>query len=296
MKQMNCELCGSNKLQIEDNVVVCKSCGTKYSIEEAKNLIEEFDKNDAAEFDDKEENIKKTEEEDGIEQKADNANKDGKKKYIPIIIVLILVLVAGIYFATTSSNCKFEGCNEKKIENSEYCDLHTCNAEGCYELAEGGEYCNKHTCKFEGCTNFVSDTDYCNDHVCKTDGCTAVIVSGSKFCKMHKCKEDGCNEEGLIDGYCGKHALKNSDLPDNLIEFAQYYGETPEEILKNYTYAGMFDSPGSSLDGCLKYYYKQTQGFYLVETEYPFSIYYAPRENAGVSLVWQNGAEADESF
>lgn len=39
MKKIVCEMCGSNDLMKKDNVYVCESCGTKYSVEEAKKMM-----------------------------------------------------------------------------------------------------------------------------------------------------------------------------------------------------------------------------------------------------------------
>lgn len=39
MKQMVCEMCGSTDLIKQDGVFVCQTCGTKYSIEEAKKMM-----------------------------------------------------------------------------------------------------------------------------------------------------------------------------------------------------------------------------------------------------------------
>ena len=39
MKQLTCEMCGSTDMLKEDGVFVCQSCGTKYSVEEAKKLM-----------------------------------------------------------------------------------------------------------------------------------------------------------------------------------------------------------------------------------------------------------------
>lgn len=39
MKQLTCEMCGSTNLLKQDDVFVCQSCGTKYSVEEAKKLM-----------------------------------------------------------------------------------------------------------------------------------------------------------------------------------------------------------------------------------------------------------------
>lgn len=41
MKQLTCEMCGSTDLIKQDGVFVCQSCGTKYSIEEAKKMMVE---------------------------------------------------------------------------------------------------------------------------------------------------------------------------------------------------------------------------------------------------------------
>lgn len=40
MKQLTCEMCGSTDLLKQDGVFVCQSCGTKYSVEEAKKMME----------------------------------------------------------------------------------------------------------------------------------------------------------------------------------------------------------------------------------------------------------------
>ena len=39
MAQLKCELCGSTNLVKEDGVFVCKACGAKYSVEEAKRMM-----------------------------------------------------------------------------------------------------------------------------------------------------------------------------------------------------------------------------------------------------------------
>lgn len=41
MKQLTCEMCGSTDLMKQDGVFVCQSCGTKYSVEEAKKMMGE---------------------------------------------------------------------------------------------------------------------------------------------------------------------------------------------------------------------------------------------------------------
>lgn len=41
MKQLTCEMCGSTDLLKQDGVFICQSCGTKYSLEEAKKMMAE---------------------------------------------------------------------------------------------------------------------------------------------------------------------------------------------------------------------------------------------------------------
>lgn len=39
MKQLICEMCGSNDLLKQDGVFVCQHCGCKYSVEEARKMM-----------------------------------------------------------------------------------------------------------------------------------------------------------------------------------------------------------------------------------------------------------------
>lgn len=39
MKQLTCEMCGSTDLVKQDSFFVCQTCGTKYSVEEAKKMM-----------------------------------------------------------------------------------------------------------------------------------------------------------------------------------------------------------------------------------------------------------------
>jgi DnaJ-class molecular chaperone len=43
MKQIVCEMCDGKELIKQDGVFVCQSCGTKYSVEEAKKMMVEVD-------------------------------------------------------------------------------------------------------------------------------------------------------------------------------------------------------------------------------------------------------------
>ena len=43
MKRLTCEMCGSTDIMKENGVFVCQTCGTKYSVEEAKKMMVEID-------------------------------------------------------------------------------------------------------------------------------------------------------------------------------------------------------------------------------------------------------------
>ena len=40
MKQLTCEMCGSGEIIKKDGVYVCQHCGTQYTVEEAKKLMD----------------------------------------------------------------------------------------------------------------------------------------------------------------------------------------------------------------------------------------------------------------
>ena len=39
MNELICEMCGSNNIIKQDGLYVCQSCGTKYSVEEARKMM-----------------------------------------------------------------------------------------------------------------------------------------------------------------------------------------------------------------------------------------------------------------
>ena len=39
MKELVCEMCGSNDIVKQDGLFVCQTCNTKYSVEEARKMM-----------------------------------------------------------------------------------------------------------------------------------------------------------------------------------------------------------------------------------------------------------------
>jgi len=52
MKRLQCEMCGSTNMLKQDGVFVCESCGTRYSVEEAKKMMAEDTVDENAKADD----------------------------------------------------------------------------------------------------------------------------------------------------------------------------------------------------------------------------------------------------
>ena len=282
MKRMICEICGSSDFIKENGLFLCQSCGAKYSLEEARKIMTDVD-----------EETESTPEHASNDKKANG--KMNKKLLVVAIIVIALAIAAVIAFSVIpSSKCGIEGCDEKQLENSEYCETHTCHADGCYNKVDGGEYCETHTCSYDGCTNYAANSTYCKEHTCKVNGCNDGISGKSSYCLTHKCKESDCNKKGSFDGYCKNHALNNSGLPSSFVDYAKYCGESTKEILENYTYGGTFNNPGSDLNGWTVVNRKNSAVFFLIEPTAPYEICYAEKNNPGAFLVWSNGAPASD--
>lgn len=288
MKKIICEVCGGREFIKENGVFLCQNCGAKYSLEEARKIMTEVD-------DEPKQPMPANESDGTNDVYSENKNTSGKKsrKKIIIIAIVAVALVAAaiaVFSTLSSSKCGVQECNEKKMENSDYCAEHTCHADGCYNKAENGEYCVEHTCSYEGCANPVLNSAYCEEHTCKVDGCSEGTIGESSYCVVHKCKESKCKNKSSLDGYCKKHALKNSGLPQCLIDYAKYYGESAKDILENYKYAGVADIPGSDFNGYKLYTRNGSPGYYLVEDKSPYRIYYAEAEGGAAFLMWENGA------
>lgn len=71
MKQFVCEMCGGTDLQKEDGVFVCKSCGCKYSMEEARKLMVEVDADSSKRLSNLYERARKSLEVDDLEHAAE---------------------------------------------------------------------------------------------------------------------------------------------------------------------------------------------------------------------------------
>lgn len=72
MKTIVCEMCGNNNLIKQEGNYVCQSCGTKYTLEEAKNLLVDVGENDSNVSVDKSNQVSKYIELSEIAMKAGN--------------------------------------------------------------------------------------------------------------------------------------------------------------------------------------------------------------------------------
>ena len=138
MKAIVCEMCGSNDLIKRDGVYICQNCGTKYTVEEAKNLLVEVDQAKTDISDDRIDNYSTNE---VINQDKVNAthgtndstqqlpaNSPTNNKTIIIGLVLLL-LVAGFFIlfdgGSNNDNTRWRAYNgvEYAAENSSNVDI-----------------------------------------------------------------------------------------------------------------------------------------------------------------------------
>ena len=138
MKAIVCEMCGSNDLIKRDGVYICQNCGTKYTVEEAKNLLVEVDQAKTDISDDRIDNYSTNE---VINQDKVNAthgtndstqqlpaNSPTNNKTIIIGLVLLL-LVAGFFIlfdgGSNNDNTRWRAYNgvEYAAKNSSNVDI-----------------------------------------------------------------------------------------------------------------------------------------------------------------------------
>lgn len=145
-----------------------------------------------------------------------NKEKEGGNKKKVLIIVGIIVAVIGALIAGSviknGKMCQFDGCENESlktqgISESEYCNSHDCEEDGCLNPIEGdNDYCkehiNNHTC--EGgidCTNkAIEGYDVCEEHSCRAEDCYEEVYGSAKYCLDHQCD------------VCKKPTAKYSDM------------------------------------------------------------------------------------
>lgn len=104
MKQLTCEMCGSTNLLKQDGVFVCQSCGTKYSVEEAKKMIAEESEDVFG---------------DDVAKKANVMSKLSKKKVLTIVCAVLVLIVAICLIATIK---KLPKSKESLLKSAESID------------------------------------------------------------------------------------------------------------------------------------------------------------------------------
>jgi hypothetical protein len=124
------------------------------------------------------------------------------------IAILICVLATVFILSACGKKCAVDGCENKPIKESDYCEEHTCAVEECLLSREvNSNYCNVHTCSMLNCYELVIDgSKCCQEHTCIVEGCFERVKDNSTYCKNHGCAYDGCPDKPIEGGeYCSKH-------------------------------------------------------------------------------------------
>ena len=162
---MVCIKCG--KKIIDDDAIYCPNCGAKVIRDKSK--VEPINPEPR-----------------GQEPVREMLNQKKKKRVPPIVAILVLALL----LASAATGIVAGIIND--VQNKDKCRYNKCEN----ERVEGGEYCVKHTCEVEGCLNSKGRNDhYCDSHKCKDYFCENLRIEGGKYCIDHTCVESGCYEE-----------------------------------------------------------------------------------------------------
>ena len=98
------------------------------------------------------------------------------------IAILICVLATVFILSACGKKCAVDGCENKPIKESDYCEEHTCAVEECLLSRE-------------------VNSNYCNVHTCSMLNCYELVIDGSKCCQEHTCIVEGCFERGPVKIY-----------------------------------------------------------------------------------------------
>lgn len=179
---MFCRKCGS---EIPDDSIFCMKCGTQVEILE--NKIEKAETNSEKAKIEIDTEVPK-EESKIIDVKTNRTHK----KIIYGIIVGVIVIIVLALVINNSKKCSFGGCDNTKIEGSNYCLEHTCKANNCTKSkSKSDTYCYEHkeeyACNITGCKEYRIDSGkYCYEHTCMELSCTNKKENNSNYCSIHR--------------------------------------------------------------------------------------------------------------
>lgn len=128
-----------------------------------------------------------------------------KAKYMLLALVAIYAII--VYLYNTNKPCEFDECNNKRLEN--------------------GEYCLEHTCEWEDCTSQkgVGKAKYCYYHVQQS----ALQYQKENQIKLSDSQLKDVRD--VVDNYC-KQLMSNQS---NILEI-NFLSENPETSTLYITY------------------------------------------------------------
>ena len=111
MKRLQCEMCGSTNMLKQDGVFVCESCGTRYSVEEAKKMMAEDTVDENAKADDD-----TSDDLDELYEKARNARESDDYELAHTLYKKILQLDPSDWYSyLDAALCKVRSCTFKQM-------------------------------------------------------------------------------------------------------------------------------------------------------------------------------------
>lgn len=191
---MVCIKCG--KKIVDDDAILCPNCGAKI-VRDKKDVLQHNEvPTDQGQF-------------------REMLGQKKKRKVPPIVeIIVVAFFLASIAFGSIAGIMN-------DVQNKDKCRFNKCEN----ERVEGGEYCKKHTCEVDGCLNSKGrNNHYCDSHKCKDYYCENLCIEGGEYCIEHTCVVQGCFKEVEENtNRCSDHAVV--DTSSGQQEQSQYFGE-----------------------------------------------------------------------
>lgn len=178
---MFCRKCGT---EIPNDSIFCLKCGTKVETLERKEQDDQEKEPEPIVAEEPDRALNKVE--------VPAVSKDKKVVIYGILVAVLIIIILAVVFGN-GRKCTFEDCDNSKMQNSQYCYAHTCQAGGCTNSkSKYAKYC------------FTHENELC----CAAENCSSDKIEGGEYCYLHTCEKPDCYNKKYSDtNYCLEHRV-----------------------------------------------------------------------------------------
>lgn len=238
---MVCIKCG--KKIVDDDAILCPNCGAKI-VRDKKDVLQHneipADQGQVREM---------------LGQKK-------KRKVPPVVgIIGVAFILASIAFGIfagimndvqNKDKCRFNKCENERVEGGEYCKKHTCEVDGCLNSkGRNNHYCDSHKCKDYYCENLrIEGGEYCIEHTCVVQGCFKEVEENTNRCRDHAVdmrEMMGSSSFGFSKNSTGKvyfsfNARNRTEKTIKAVRFNVYFADGNDEDIADEETGSVFFS------------------------------------------------------